>query len=213
MLRERERVNIYHCQFPLCLLFEVELCVCVILSFWVRCKIVNFLPHFLGVDNLPVLEFSFYNPLRGWISRYSLNLVLSWGILVSPPMMINSMDAGLLSPPLCLNAICFPVCTCLGADCPVSPSLSTLPRLQVSQDICCNSLQVSQEITVPRAIDPPGDLLQPSNKGGRLHTKSPRPTNSRYNQIEKGKYNIISNRSQYTLTILDTNCPTTASHE
>jgi hypothetical protein len=43
----------------------------------------------------------------------------------------------------------------------------------------------------------PGELKQPRDKRDRLHTESPRPKNTRDIQMMRGKYKIVSNRSQY----------------
>jgi hypothetical protein len=47
--------------------------------------------------------------------------------------------------------------------------------------------------------------------GGRVLTETPRPIYTRDNQMVRGKYNTISNRSQYTLASSEPSSPTTAS--
>jgi hypothetical protein len=47
--------------------------------------------------------------------------------------------------------------------------------------------------------------------GVRLQTETPRPANTRYNQVVRGKHKNISNRSQYTLASSEPSSLTTAS--
>ena len=57
----------------------------------------------------------------------------------------------------------------------------------------------------------PGDLKQPQDSRGRLQRESPRPANTRDNQLAKGKHKPISNRSQYTWASSEPISPITAS--
>lgn len=60
--------------------------------------------------------------------------------------------------------------------------------------------RASRRSATARAIDHPRDLLLHKDTRGRLHTETPKPANTRDNQIVRGKCKIISNRNQYILT-------------
>jgi hypothetical protein len=62
-------------------------------------------------------------------------------------------------------------------------------------------------------MDPPGNLLQPRNTGGRLQKEMHRSANARDNQVVRDKHKIISNRCQYTLTLSEPSSPCTSSHK
>ena len=64
-----------------------------------------------------------------------------------------------------------------------------------------------------RATGLPGDLKQPKDKGGRLQTESPRPANTRDNQMVRSKPKIISNWSQYIWASSEPSSPTIARPE
>jgi hypothetical protein len=59
----------------------------------------------------------------------------------------------------------------------------------------------------------PGVLKQPRDKRGRLQTQTPRPANTRDNQMSRGKHKKISNKSQYMGASSELSSPTTASTE
>jgi hypothetical protein len=56
-------------------------------------------------------------------------------------------------------------------------------------------------------------MKQPSKKRDRHQTKSPRPTNTRDIQMERGKSETICNRTQYTWALSEHSSPTTTSPE
>ena len=65
---------------------------CMILFFWICYGMINFL-HVLGCVWLHSACWSFPSSIlcrAGLVERYCLNLVLSWNILVSPSIVIES---------------------------------------------------------------------------------------------------------------------------
>jgi hypothetical protein len=55
------------------------------------------------------------------------------------------------------------------------------------------------------------DLKQPRDKRGRLQRESPRPANTRNNQMARGKCKNIRTRIQCTWALSEASSPTTAS--
>jgi hypothetical protein len=64
-----------------------------------------------------------------------------------------------------------------------------------------------------RATGLPGDLKQPRDKRGRLQTETPRPTNTRDNQMARVRHKTITTRTQYLEASSEPSSPTTANPE